>query len=110
MTKVNPNDENALRAALTKQPIAVRIEADQTMFSSYESGVLKASAGCGTKLDHAVLAVGFGMDSDGTKYWRIKVFCLCLPHSCSLAWFFAWLLVFVTCSFLPVYVSGYYNN
>ena len=75
VTKVNPNDENALRAALTEQPIAVSIEADQTMFASYKSGVLKASAGCGTKLDHAVLAVGFGTESDGTKYWRIKVAC-----------------------------------
>merc|ERR1712166_329869 len=72
ITDVNSNDENALEAALSKQPIAVMIEADQSMFSSYQSGVLKASAGCGTKLDHAVLAVGFGTDPDGTKYWRVK--------------------------------------
>ena len=74
VTKVmltKPN-ENALRAALT---VAVSIEADQTMFASSKSGVLKASARCGTKLYHAVLAVGFGTESDGTKYWRIKVAC-----------------------------------
>ena len=42
------------------------------MFQAYQSGVLDSSA-CGTSLDHAVLAVGWGNDADsGKDYWLVK--------------------------------------
>jgi hypothetical protein len=47
-----------LKAALVKQPVSVAIEADQSAFQTYTSGVL--TKGCGTNLDHGVLAVGYG--------------------------------------------------
>ena len=38
----------------------------------YHSGVYD-NTGCGTNLDHAVLAVGYGTDADsGLEYWLIK--------------------------------------
>merc|ERR1712137_1070544 len=49
--------------------ISVAIEADQTSFQMYSSGVLTGN--CGTNLDHGVLAVGFGTDS-GKDYWKVK--------------------------------------
>jgi len=76
VNKVPANDENALKEALQRQPVSIGIEADTQIFASYKSGVLKANAGCGgqspDKIDHAVLAVGFGTDADGTKYWKVK--------------------------------------
>merc|ERR1719246_276197 len=56
---VTPNNSTQMKAALTKQPLAVAIEADKRVFQTYKSGVLSGSK-CGTSLDHAVLAVGFG--------------------------------------------------
>jgi cathepsin L len=42
--------------------------------SSYSTGILGRDGGfCDTaKLDHAVLIVGFGTDTDGTQYWIMK--------------------------------------
>merc|ERR1711998_445390 len=45
------------------------MQADQSAFQSYKSGVL--SSGCGTNLDHGVLAVGYGSES-GQDYWLVK--------------------------------------
>jgi cathepsin L len=61
--------EDDLAAAVTQQPVSVAIEADQSAFQFYSSGVLTGA--CGTNLDHGVLAVGFGTDS-GVDYWKVK--------------------------------------
>jgi hypothetical protein len=70
-TDVTPNSESALKAAVALHPVSVAIEADKQVFQFYKTGVLKASAGCGTKLDHGVLAVGYGSET-GTMYWKVK--------------------------------------
>lgn len=62
--------EQALEAAVSGQPVSVAIEADTKAFQLYTGGVLD-SAACGQKLDHAVLAVGYGIDGD-KKYWKVK--------------------------------------
>merc|ERR1712166_1591914 len=58
--------------SLSKTAVTVSIEADKRVFQTYKSGVLSGSK-CGTSLDHAVLAVGFGNDSaSGLDYWLVK--------------------------------------
>lgn len=61
--------ESGLMSALQQQPVSVAIEADQSSFSSYRSGVL--TSGCGQQLDHGVTVVGYGTEN-GTPYWKIK--------------------------------------
>jgi hypothetical protein len=64
------SSESLLLDAVTNVgPVSVAIEADQSAFQYYNSGVLTGT--CGTSLDHGVLAVGFGSDS-GTDYWKVK--------------------------------------
>merc|ERR1712232_305572 len=63
------HSEEALMSALMKGPVSIAIEADQSSFQHYTSGVLTAA--CGSQLDHGVLAVGYG-EEDGTKYWKVK--------------------------------------
>jgi len=68
---VDTESEDALENALNIGPVAIGIEADQYSFQSYSSGVLTAY--CGTSLDHGVLAVGYGHDSDSNlDYWIVK--------------------------------------
>jgi C1A family cysteine protease len=61
--------ENALGAAVDVQPVSIAIEADQSGFQLYKSGVFCGV--CGTNLDHGVLAVGYGTEGS-TDYWKVK--------------------------------------
>lgn len=67
---VHPKDTKALMEALAEGPVAVAIEADETTFQFYKSGVLTAK--CGADLDHGVLAVGYGTNEDGQEFWKVK--------------------------------------
>jgi len=66
---VAQNSESALQSAVALQPVSVAIEADQSGFQFYSSGVFDGT--CGTNLDHGVLAVGYGTQS-GKDYWKVK--------------------------------------
>lgn len=67
---VPKNNEKALLQAVANQPVSVAIDASGSDFRFYSGGVFRGT--CGTMLDHAVTAVGYGTTSDGTKYWLLK--------------------------------------
>jgi KDEL-tailed cysteine endopeptidase len=67
---VPTEDEEALKKAVSQQPVSVAIEADKLVFQLYRGGVLN-NATCGKKLDHGVLIVGYGTDG-GKDYWKVK--------------------------------------
>ncbi len=69
-TDVAKNSDSALMSAIAQQPVSIAIEADQSAFQLYKSGVFTAS--CGSNLDHGVLAVGYGTDSTGLDYYKVK--------------------------------------
>ncbi|KAK8607114.1 hypothetical protein V6N13_052860 [Hibiscus sabdariffa] len=66
---VPANDEQALQKAVANQPVSVSIDAGDSAFQFYSSGIFTGA--CGTDLDHGVTAVGYGSE-DGTDYWLIK--------------------------------------
>jgi len=59
-----------LKAAIAKAPISVTVEADQRVFQMYSDGIFD-SPECGTKLDHAVAAVGYGSEG-GKDYYIVR--------------------------------------
>lgn len=63
------DSERSLMDALVKQPVSVAIEGDKREFQLYKSGVLNGV--CGTKVNHGVLAVGYGT-LNGEPYWKVK--------------------------------------
>lgn len=62
-------NETSLKYAVLQKPISVAVDASSLSFQFYSGGIL--NSGCGTRLNHAVLLVGYGEDN-GKKYWRIK--------------------------------------
>ena len=64
------DDVSALQAAIAQQPISVGIDATCLAFRFYSSGVFD-DANCGTDLDHAVLATGYGVEG-GLNYFNVK--------------------------------------
>jgi len=70
-SNVASGDEGALATAGQKGPVSVAIDASQNSFQFYTSGVYYEPACSSTNLDHGVLMVGAGTESDG-DYWIVK--------------------------------------
>jgi len=71
---VEPGNEAALKSAIATQgPCSVAIDASHESFQFYSTGVYREGECSPENLDHGVLAVGYGVDSDsGEAYWLIK--------------------------------------
>jgi cathepsin L len=67
---VAQNNDAALQTAVVLGPVSVAIEADQESFQFYSSGIFSDPT-CGTNLDHGVLVVGYGVQSN-KQYWIVK--------------------------------------
>jgi len=53
------------------KPVSVALDAATAVFQNYKSGVV--TSGCGTQLDHAVIAVGYGLDATtGLNYFLVR--------------------------------------
>ena len=50
-----------LAQALTLGPVSIGVDASSTGFKLYKKGIIKRW--CGSEIDHAVLAVGYGTES-----------------------------------------------
>eukprot|EP01084_Bolivina_argentea_P285195 489015_1 len=69
---ISIKDENAMQEAVASGCVSVGIQADQTDFKMYSSGIFE-SDNCGSCINHHVLIVGYGTSADGSKdYWKIK--------------------------------------
>ncbi|CAE5963090.1 unnamed protein product [Arabidopsis arenosa] len=65
-----PKNEDALLKAVANQPVSVAIDADNPDFMTYTGGVYNGT--CGKNLSHAMTVVGYGSDSNQTKFWIVK--------------------------------------
>ena len=66
---VQTGSVDALKAALMLGPVSVAIQANQAVFQGYTGGII--TEGCGTDLDHGVLAVGYGTEN-GVGFYLVK--------------------------------------
>jgi cathepsin L len=58
-------DTDSIKAAIKDHgPVSIAINAETSVFQSYKTGIITEADGCPTKIDHAVLAVGYGYEGD----------------------------------------------
>ena len=69
-TDVEPDSVDAMSSAIAQQPVSIAIDAGRLTFQLYEKGVYDDPA-CGTRLNHGVLAVGYGK-SNGKDFFKVK--------------------------------------
>jgi C1A family cysteine protease len=51
---------------------AVAIDAGTAYFQTYTSGVLTNATACGTAINHAVTAIGWGNNATAGNYWIVR--------------------------------------
>ncbi|KAF0730889.1 hypothetical protein Ae201684_011771 [Aphanomyces euteiches] len=66
---VQDRGESALMTILNTQPVTVTVESGNPVWRNYEGGLVTQCPGA--ESDHAVIAVGYGTNSDG-DYFKIK--------------------------------------
>ena len=59
-----------MKAAIMEQPVCVSVNAYNDDFMMYSFGILNIND-CGTRLDHAITAVGYGTE-DGLDYFIVR--------------------------------------
>jgi KDEL-tailed cysteine endopeptidase len=57
--------------AIALGPVAGALSANSNVFMFYKGGIINSSS-CGTTLNHAVLFIGYGTDSNGQDFWLLK--------------------------------------
>jgi len=67
MIASQPSQESNMLAQIEDSPMSVCVDA--TLWQTYEGGVITASAGCGTSIDHAVQATGYNAEGN---YWIVR--------------------------------------
>merc|ERR1712233_206571 len=68
-TDVKKDNAADMETAVAAGPVSIAVDASGTTWQFYRGGVVDSN--CGTRLDHGVLAVGYGVDKD-TKFWKVK--------------------------------------
>merc|ERR1712113_312762 len=68
-TDVKADSESDFETAVAAGPVSIAVDASGTTWQFYKSGIVDGN--CGTRLDHGVLAVGYGV-SGSEKYWKVK--------------------------------------
>lgn len=66
---VPTKDTDQLKAALAIGPVSVSVDGSDNNFRNYKSGIL---TNCANNLNHGVVVVGYGADSEANEYWIVR--------------------------------------
>ncbi|EDL93863.1 rCG24278 [Rattus norvegicus] len=70
--KVPLSEDDLMSAVASVGPVSVGIDSHHQSFRFYSGGMYYEPDCSSTEMDHAVLVVGYGEESDGGKYWLVK--------------------------------------
>jgi C1A family cysteine protease len=61
----------SIKAAIELGPVNVAVSAGNDVFRNYSSGIVTEADGCPTRVDHAIVAVGWGVEDD-VEYYIVR--------------------------------------
>jgi len=64
------NEDNMVAYLVAHGPLSICVDAESWQY--YTGGVIMKGDGCGTSLDHCVMATGYATNSAGTPYWNVR--------------------------------------
>merc|ERR1712062_611243 len=68
-TDVKKDSYSDMETAVAAGPVSIAVDASGTTWQFYRGGIVDSN--CGTRLDHGVLAVGYGADNN-QNFWKVK--------------------------------------
>jgi len=64
------NEQNMQAYLVQNGPLSICVDAESWQY--YTGGIIMKGSGCGTSLDHCVMATGYAVSSSGTPYWIVR--------------------------------------
>ena len=61
-----------MKTCIAARPNSVSVDAGSSYFQSYKGGYINNASLCGTTVDHAIVAVGYGTNSTYGDYWIVR--------------------------------------
>lgn len=75
-----------LKSQILNQPVIVSFDASDSKFLQYKGGLYSPPSSCGSKVNHYMLAVGWGQVTTGVSLYKKTNYYIIVKNSMGMSW------------------------